>query len=273
MGEGGCPCGRYHPPAGSRRTKVRRPADPLELGGKILRARWSGKEEEVDPGFHVIAYHGDCVSPISVDQNDGRRLHAKYKVRCRQCGPCRRAKRNYWGFAAMNVTQQAQADGNRTWFGTLTLRPEAQSELLARAMKKRGDSTAEWWSDARCDERFAAVRVEFLKEIQKYWKRLRKRGLKFKYFVVFERHKSGLPHAHFLLHEQSGPILKKWLRAAWPLGFFQASLVGGSARNSAAPDKAAWYAVKYLTKSSQARVVASRDYAPKKRDLVSKGKI
>lgn len=182
---------------------------------------------------------------------------------------------------------QATMQGNRTWFGTLTLSPEAQSEFLVRALKTRhAQSLPEGWDRTErvtyyckrrkthvtvdgylCDDRFAALRVEFLREVQKYWKRLRKQGMSFRYLLVFERHKSGLPHAHFLLHEQDGPILKRSLRSQWPWGFFQASLVGGRARNAAAPDKAAWYAVKYLTKSNQARVVASRGYAPEKRSL------
>lgn len=167
----------------------------------------------------------------------------------------------------MNVTEQAQAQGRRTWFGTLTLSLEAQAEFVRRARLRHPDPSAEWWSEPHCDERFAAVRVEFLREVQKYWKRLRFSGEQFKYLLVFERHKSGLPHAHFLLHEEAKPLLKRRMRSQWPWGFFQASLVGGRARNAAAPSKAAWYAVKYLTKSHQARVVASRGYAPKKRDL------
>lgn len=134
------------------------------------------------------------------------------------------------------------------------------------------DPSADWWSDPHCDARFAAVRVQFLKEVQKYWKRLRKAGFAFKYLLVFERHQSGLPHAHFLLHEQGGPMRKRRLEANWPWGFFQASLVGGRARSAAAPDRASWYAVKYLTKSEQSRVVASRGYAPEKRPLVQGAK-
>lgn len=267
MASTGCPCGRYHPPAGFRRALRRKPQEPVALGHKILQARWSGKETDLGGGFHAVAYHGDCIAPFSVHADDGRKRHATYTVRCRKCGPCRRAKRNYWGFAAMEVTRETMEHGNRTWFGTLTLCPEAQVQLLRRARDAHREPHAEWWADPHCDERFAAVRVQFLRECQKYWKRLRKAGHRFRYLLVFERHQSGLPHAHFLLHEEAGAIRKRELRGQWPLGFIQASLVGGRARNAAAPEKAAWYAVKYLTKSHQARVVASRGYAPEKRDL------
>lgn len=167
----------------------------------------------------------------------------------------------------MQQTIESAETGSRTWFGTLTLSPDAQLEFLSRAMRASEEREAEWWSDPKCDVRFAAVRKEFLREVQRYWKRLRKEGYKFKYLLVFERHNSGLPHAHFLLHELAGPMLKRRLRAQWPWGFFQAKLVGGKALDAPAPERAAWYAVKYLTKSQQARVVASRCYKPKKRSL------
>ena len=267
-GGDGCPCGRNH--AGVfRKRKLRKTQDDDRLSGRIVQARFAGKETCLEPGFHEVAYHGDCSHPLRVPQNSPKR-HVVFLTRCRKCGACRRAKRNYWGFAAQAVTRRTMEAGNRTWFGTLTLDPEWQARLLSRARDKHPEPQAPWWADPRCDERFKAVRNEFLVEVQKYWKRLRKHGARFRYMLVFEQHKSGLPHAHFLLHEENGPILKKSLRAQWPLGFFQASLVGGRARNAAAPDKAAWYAVKYLTKSAQARLVASRGYCPDKRPSKAK---
>lgn len=173
--------------------------------------------------------------------------------------------RNYWGYAAMNQTVQSHAAGLRTWFGTLTLAPEWQDELLLRARKRSKEPDAEWWREKQCTERYKLVCNEFLREVQKYWKRLRNAGHKFKYIVVFERHKSGLPHAHFLLHEQEGTILKRSLRQSWPCGFFQATLVGGTARKAADPKKAAWYVVKYLSKTNQTRLRASQGYVPEKR--------
>ena len=263
--EGGCPCGRYHPPAGRRRAQRRDPQDPVALGDKILQATFSGKATALGGGFFEVAYHGDCAAPLRVCADDARSRHVAYYVRCRKCGACRRAKRNYWGFAATNVTKQTMNNGLRTWFGTLTLSPEWQCELLRRARDKHPDPHAPWWSEPRCDERFSAVRKEMLHEVQKFWKRLRSSGKSFQYLLVFEQHKSGLPHAHFLLHEKGGPILKRELRDQWPCGFLQSSLVGGRARNAATPDKAAWYAVKYVTKSAQARLVASLGYGPEKR--------
>lgn len=93
-----------------------------------------------------------------------------------------------------------------------------------------------------------------------FWKRLRKAGLSFRYFAVVERHKSGQPHLHFVLHESDDKILKRILQAYWPWGHSNVSIVGGNAKNAAAPDKAAWYVVKYLSKSYQARQWVSLGY-------------
>ena len=113
-----------------------------------------------------------------------------------------------------------------------------------------------------CEAAYNELTRIMLHEIQKYWKRLRNAGHAFKYIVVFEPHKSGRPHAHFLLHELQGDrILKRELRSAWPCGFFQAKLVGAGRE----ADKPAWYVVKYLSKSRQTRIRASKGYVPEKR--------
>lgn len=188
-----------------------------------------------------------------------------------------RAKRNYWGFAAMQQTRAARESGGRTWFGTLTLNPEWQGVFLAEARKRAKDASIDWTSREPveyycrrrrktiqttrlvCEEVYPQLCKLMLREIQLYWKRLRNDGHSFKYFVVFEPHKSGLPHAHFLLHELKGDkILKRELRERWPCGFFSAKLVDDS-------DKAAWYVVKYLSKHNQTRIRSSKDYVPELR--------
>ena len=155
------------------------------------------------------------------------------------------------------------AGGRRTWFGTLTLSPTSQALLVQRALDRsraEPDGPQPDWDNPQCDTRFAMVRDEFLVEVQRYWKRLRKAGHVFKYFLVFERHKSGLPHAHFLLHEQGEKITKRALQGQWPFGFTNVSIVGGRSKNAAAPERAAWYVAKYLSKSYQSRQVASLGY-------------
>ena len=260
----GCACGTLHG-GPTRKRRWRKPNDSMP--SQVMRAQWDGKaHQDADTGIWHVDYHGDCQSPREVRQHSTRGILSRYKVRCRKCGPCRRAMRNYWGYAAMEQTRRSAAEGGRTWFGTLTCDADWQTELLLRAMKRSKEPSAEWWKVEQCGERYRRVCAEFLREVQKYWKRLRNDGHSFKYLAVFEPHKSGKPHCHFLLHELKGDsILKRELRDRWPCGFIGAKLVGGTARQAPDIDKAAWYAVKYLSKCNQTRVRASRDYKPDKR--------
>lgn len=267
---GGCPCGRVHFRPQKRRG-LRKPSETV--GRRVSAALWADKAlQDPKSGQWHVQYSGDCQTPLTVAQNDAGAIFARYYVRCRVCKACLRAKRNYWGFAAMNMTKQAEASGDRSWFGTLTMDLEHQGRMIVQARAKHGDPSAEWWADPYCDERFKLVCNEFHQEVRKYFRRLRHAGVNFKYFLVYERHKSGLPHAHFIIHEDGGRILKKMLRSHWPCGFMAASLIGGRSRNAPAPERAAWYAVKYLTKSRQARVKASPGYVPQKRPQVSQPK-
>jgi hypothetical protein len=261
--EGGCACGRVHNTAAARRRGPRAPE--VNLPGKIYDAICVGRAEHLEGFGHSLALSGDCQIPFRVAANDGEHIFAERFVRCRRCAACLRARTNYWGFAGMEQTRLAAENGGRTWFGTLTLSAEWQAEFLDRARSIHCEPNASWWEEPHCDERFKLVRALLLKEVQRYWKRLRKDGHRFKYLVVFERHKSGLPHMHFLLHEQGRPILKRELEARWPYGHSKCVIVGGRSRRAAAPEKAAWYVVKYLSKSTQARQLASRGYKPIKR--------
>ena len=259
----GCPCGRSHPARRARRTELRRPVSTEEIVARVYDAGLTFAD--ANEGRFTLKYARDCESPIRVKQNDLKRTFVTYEVRCRKCAPCLQAKTRYWVAAAHHQTMVAHESGNRTWFGTLTLSKDWQDELLDRARSIHPTPNAPWFDEPECDERFGLVRDEFLKETQRYWKRLRKAGCKFKYFLVFERHKSGLPHAHWLLHEQEGPIRKRELQAQWPQGFTKVVVVGGRSKRSGSPAKAAFYVAKYLSKSCQSRQCASRLYRPEKR--------
>lgn len=272
---GVCPCGREHPRAArKRRNWLRKPSDHEELVGRVYEALSAGKVEADSVGRQIVRYAGNCHNPLAISQNAGTgALFVRWQVRCRKCPACRRAKMWYWTYAAIHQTQQSLAAGRRTWFGTLTLTPEWQAEFERRAregfMAGYGSSDIPaWWDDPTCDERFQRVRDEIVPELQKFWKRLRKGGHRFKYLLVFERHKSGLPHMHFLLHEQEAPILKRHLEAEWPFGFTKIKLVGGSTyRKRDAVQKAAFYVAKYLQKSDQSRQLASEGYRPPPRNV------
>ena len=184
----------------------------------------------------------------------------------------------HWARRAIRAADQASG---RTWFGTLTLNQDAPAEIDRRARLASPDPNADWWDDVRpasyfcrkrnkvvhvkghiCDHRFGLIRDQLVLEMRRYWARLRKAGHRFDYFLVFERHKSGEPHMHVLVHEAGDPIRKRVLQDNWALGFTNFKLVG-SAKRQVAPNDAAFYVAKYLSKSTQARQIASKGYGNK----------
>lgn len=275
----GCPCGRDHP-SKAKAWKFRAPRPHGEITRFVYEAFANGKSE-TDGNRHTVHYAGNCQSPLEIKSNSDRgALFVVTRTRCRRCKACLQAKQFYWAKTATKWTDKVHEQGLRTWFGTLTLGPSAQRDFLHDAFAEwamgTGKTHAAWWDEPHCDERFRLVREQVLGEVKRYWKRLRKGAKRckdcypraprktgewdhpaaqFKYFLVFERHKSGLPHMHFMLHEQDNPIRKKHIQCAWRHGFSGVNLVD-PANNSAA-----FYVSKYLSKSHQSRQLASTNYA------------
>lgn len=98
-------------------------------------------------------------------------------------------------------------------------------------------------------------------ELTKYLKRVRKEsGVKLRYLLVAEAHKSGAPHYHLLIHEAGlAPVRHAVLSRQWKLGFSKYNLVKDN--------RAAFYVTKYLAKSALARVRASQGYGQAVCDL------
>lgn len=258
-----CPCGRSH---AARRRPRKRPgmADHAKLVGAISDARASGKAVQGNRvGEWDVNYAHDCERPIRMKRSaDSGALFATMWVRCRTCKPCRRANTWRWARNIEGHILDTEAKGRRTWFGTLTLSQISQDWVLrlAREAWLSDQDTGfipDWWDDPLCDFRFGLQRAVLVRECQLYWKRLRKAKCAFDYCLVFERHKSGLPHMHFMLHETGDPITKASLDAQWHHGFTKMKLVDLAERPAI---KAAFYAAKYLQKSSQARQIASLRY-------------
>lgn len=180
---------------------------------------------------------------------------------CRKCPECLRKRAAMWRFRA--IAEIAQAE--RTWFGTLTARPEEhyRLDLLASGRK----ANFEFLTDA---EKFPWRAKEYGREVTRYLKRLRENsGVPLRYLCVTEIHDGertspemrGRPHVHLLMHEFPGsPIRKSRLEADWHLGYSSWKLVQGV--------KAAMYICKYISKANDARVRASIDYG-RNNDLVS----
>ena len=220
------------------------------------------------PGDWIAHYAGRCERPLRIGQNCvDPNASLRYRVRCRRCPDCLRAKRWYWCYAAERQTELSMTQGLRTWFGTLTWSAVERTRIEQSAVRADPSGPQPNWDNPACEQRLAMLRNECLKDVQRYWKRLRKEGHKFRYFLVFEPHPtSGWVHAHWLLHEDEKPIRKRELQAQWPHGFINVSIVGGRSKNAASdPRAAARYVSKYLSKSDQCRQVASSGYRPQGR--------
>lgn len=172
------------------------------------------------------------------------------QVRCRVCPACLRARAATW---RMRAQAEFRASGEgRTWFGTLTLNPEAQYRALCVARErlyKQGIDLEALGAQEQFIERHRVIS----RDLTLFLKRLRANtGERFRYLLVAEAHKSGLPHYHLLLHETTGPIRKAILHETWKLGFSSWKLARDAASAS--------YLCKYLSKSALARVRASGRY-------------
>lgn len=177
--------------------------------------------------------------------DDGHTIHCDLWTRCRKCPRCLDQRRKLWAARARQETKTS----SRTWFGTLTLSPEEQALALYRGQRYAKSRGLEESDDILTRHRGVTP------DLSRYLKRLRKEsGARFRYLLVCEAHKSGMPHYHMLVHEQSDlyPIREAVLSHQWKLGFCRWRLVKDATQ--------AAYLTKYLSKSAQSRVRASQHY-------------
>ena len=220
------------------RTALQNGAEAAPMG-----VRWDISGKCDDPRRIEVAGIGHVKD---LDTPSFRRTFVDLDVRCRRCKPCLRHRSFVW-------SQRATAEINtatRTWFGTLTLSPEAHYQMLCHARARHVEFDA--LSDCA---QFAMRHVAISAELTKWLKRVRKSsGANLRYCLVAERHKSGLPHYHVLIHETrvSKPVRYRDLSDTWHLGFTKFNLVKDT--------RAAQYVCKYLSKDASARVRASIAY-------------
>lgn len=215
----------------------------LQAGGELItagRVRWDTSRDCENP--QTVVREG---RPFRHKPGPSRILVLENTVPCRKCGPCLARRARIWTRRAMAEV----AASTRTWFATLTLSPQEQMTNVMRARQQNPG-----YAELSEIGKFKAQVAAFGPTVQRYLKRVRKQsGARFRYMIVAERHKSGLPHFHMLLHEVSmdQPVRKEILRSQWVHGFSRWKLA----------DKfSARYACKYLSKEASARVRASRFY-------------
>lgn len=246
---------------GATYREFRFPGPPGSLGVVLNSLKWD------------IA--GNCYRPVTVECYSrptvegskhvviGRKLPVTWsitmEVRCRKCETCLKKRAAHWRMKALTEWSQAP----RTWLVTLTLSPEAHYEDLLKCRRGKFKVPNDQQGidfDALPDEQKSRIRIAVAGErVTKFFKSLRKGDkdndpARFRYMLVAETHKSGLPHFHVYFHEMHGksPIRHKTFKRFWKAGFLDAKLVETKAT--------ATYATKYLVKSLGARVRASLDY-------------
>lgn len=232
----------------------------------------NGGAQRVSLNRLIWQCHGNCLNPWVTEVYGRPRNHSgdpfrpdkhftfkggqmplcvEISTRCRKCDKCRKARADEWRYRAREELRRAA----RSWFGTLTLSPAAHYRVLCEA-RAHASARAVPWATLTDDERFKRVALTSLKEVTKYIKRVRKQsGVPLRYICVTERHKSGLPHFHLLVHEvELRPVTHKILSSQWTLGFEKWRLVPFEDLNSAR------YVTKYLTKDAKTRIRASQLY-------------
>lgn len=238
-------------------------------------------------GTDAVEFHGDCLRPtdqplwgvqsvlaarlkefadndaIDIAEMDGitwtkggfDRPKARLvwvRARCRKCENCLAWKRRLWTARAIAEVRQSM----RTWFGTLTVGPERRLWAQMVADKHACQTRCESLSSLTGVERTRAIARVLAPEVTKWLKRVRKaaRSEGLRYLLVVEPHEDFFPHFHLLLHERGQPVGKRLLEEKWRYGFSQFRLIPtGEA-------KAVGYVCKYISKSAQTRVRASRRY-------------
>lgn len=205
-------------------------------------------------------YHGGCEAPVLLKlthRSIGKMPSLEIQItgRCRRCNVCKRYRASHWAERAMRELMVAE----RTWFATLTFRPEIQVQVEARCRSAVGLACG--WDDLTLAERMRDQCRILSPSVTRWMKRLRKAGLRFRYLLVAEPHKSELVHYHVFLHENdpNRPIRKNAdLDGTWLQGFSSFELVKTLTDHDRR--KAAWYACKYITKNSETRIRASLRY-------------
>lgn len=172
---------------------------------------------------------------------------------CRRCSRCLIVRAREWRVRASTELLTWE----RTWFVTLTLRPEVAFRVHMEALSgqnKRG------YADSDFDEaeEFRLKAIAGGKLVTKWLKRVRKPldgepPVRLRYIAATEAHKSGVPHWHLLVHDVAGNLTKRRIQSRWTEGFSQAKLVENNSGS-------AHYVTKYLAKSFLTRVRASVGY-------------
>lgn len=204
---------------------------------------------------------GRCESPALVEiygreyadrhTTSRRKAHLlEMTTKCRKCAQCLRERAAGW--TRKSVVEFKRSP--RTWFGTFTYAPGNLFKLVSLTRHRLAGGGTNY--DALSEiEQFQELHKTLGDELTRYFKRVRKATRSpMRYLLVTERHKSGAPHHHVLIHEVSpeNPIRKTVLKEQWSLGFTKFVLCKD--------ERGVRYVTKYLSKAKEARIRASLRY-------------
>lgn len=187
-----------------------------------------------------------CDAPVSVAlgarapkrgdviRESGNPVFLDLWVPCRKCGKCGIVRQIQWRKRVKHEIITA----TRSWFVTLTFRPEAREKLFYETIT---DNDGEYSRMLTLKSRSAVA----MRELASYLKRLRngaaQSGLVLRFVAVTEPHKDDFPHIHLILHS-TGLLTASMIRAGkWPHGFIDMKLCDADAAN---------YLVKYISKEA-----------------------
>lgn len=220
----------------------------IEGEGDAPSDRYACTDPYVIHGIGLPSAH-DAV-PRYFEGKPNSKVPVSFDTRCRKCAGCLMHRRRLWSARARDELKAA----HRTWFATLTIRPEDRFVASMHAARMAGDAGHGMWNSMTAENQFRYL-VKYLgQEIDRYLNRVRKSGAPFRYLLVSEAHKDGFPHFHLLIHEAALPLTKRLLESNWRLGYSQFRLVNNS------DPRSAFYVCKYLAKSALTRVRASKRY-------------
>lgn len=202
------------------------------------------------------------VKRVLIGPGKAHTMYVDIETPCHKCEACLKHRAQLW---TARATQEIK-DSVRTWYGTLTLSPDAWMKALLRARARESAQGVDYEA-LPADERWALWVAQIQPEMTKYLKRVRMEGIRkagfadtpgvkpYRYLLVTEAHQSGVPHFHMLVHEvyPDIPVRKATLDGQYKLGLVrQWRLVSDT--------YPAHYVCKYLSKDARARVRASQEY-------------
>lgn len=193
----------------------------------------------VSPTSYKITHKPFCDDPVQINREEARPAHGYTGISFEMFAPCRKCEKCLL-FRQLKWSERIETEierSLRTWHVTLTFAPVHLAGVIA-------ESHARKYRKLSPD---AAMERAAYAHVQKYLKRLRKSGARFRFFGVAEYgSEHGRLHYHLAIHELvEGCLTKRQIDSQWR-SFVGAKLVKADEEGG----HGVTYLTKYLTKQS-----------------------